>query len=74
MLYFAEIAQIIYELRSIGLREIHICGSGPALFCPIERKEMATAIKLMIERKLNVSTFITTALERYQGSQHDNNS
>lgn len=71
---FAEIAQIIYELRSIGLREIHICGSGPALFCPIERKEMATAIKLMIERKLNVSTFITTALERYQGSQHDNNS
>jgi len=71
---FQEITLITDELRSLGLREVHLCGSGPALFCPIERKEMATAIKLIIERKLKISTYLTTALKTYSGSPNDGNS
>lgn len=71
---FDGISSILDELRSLGLREIHLCGSGPALFCPIERREMATAVKLIMERQMSVSTHLTSAVKRYSGFPNDDNS
>ena len=36
-------------LHSLGAREIHLAGSGPAIYAPVSRKELGTAIHLMLE-------------------------
>ncbi len=37
-------------LHSLGAREIHLAGSGPSMFAPVSRREMGTAIQLILER------------------------
>ena len=37
------------ELSALGAGEIHLAGSGPSLFAPVARKELGTAIQLMLE-------------------------
>ena len=36
---------------SLGAREIHVAGSGPALFAPVARKERGTTIELMLKHR-----------------------
>ena len=36
-------------LEDLGAREIHLAGSGPALYAPVSRREIGTAIHLMLE-------------------------
>ena len=43
---FPEIRACWDDMRSLGAREIHLCGSGPAIYAAIERKELATTIHL----------------------------
>jgi 4-diphosphocytidyl-2-C-methyl-D-erythritol kinase len=37
--------------RSLGAREIHLCGSGPSMFAPVSRRELGTAIQLLLQSK-----------------------
>ena len=37
--------------HSLGAREIHLAGSGPSLFAPVSRKEMGTAIQLLLNHR-----------------------
>ena len=38
------------DMYAAGAREIHVCGSGPAIYAAVERKEIATTIQLVMER------------------------
>ena len=38
-------------LHSLGAREIHVAGSGPALYAPVSRREVGTAIQLMLQSR-----------------------
>lgn len=35
---------------SLGAREVHLAGSGPALYAPVSRREQGTALELMLSR------------------------
>ena len=36
------------SLVSLGAREVHLAGSGPAMFAPVSRKELGTALQLVL--------------------------
>ena len=58
---FPEIRACWDDMRSLGAREIHLCGSGPAIYAAIERKELATTVHLVMEKIKGWRTFIARA-------------
>ena len=38
-------------LYSLGAREIHLAGSGPSIFAPVSRKEVGTALHLLLRHQ-----------------------
>ena len=36
---------------SMGAREIHVAGSGPSMFAPVSRKEVGTALELLLRHR-----------------------
>ena len=48
---FPGLAAYWDTFHSLGAREIHVAGSGPALFAPVSRKEQGTALELMLRHK-----------------------
>ena len=38
-------------LYSLGAREIHLAGSGPSMFAPVSRKEVGTALHLLLRHQ-----------------------
>jgi len=36
---------------ALGAREIHLAGAGPSLFAPVSRKELGTALQLMLKHR-----------------------
>jgi len=48
-------------LASLGAREIHLAGSGPSMFAPVSRKEVGTAIDLLLTHQYGwVSHLVST--------------
>ena len=40
-----------HALHSLGAREIHLAGIGPAMFAPVSRREIGTAIHLLLRTR-----------------------
>ena len=38
-------------LESLGAREIHLAGSGPSMFAPVSRREVGTALDLLLKHR-----------------------
>ena len=49
------------DMRAAGAREIHVAGSGPAIYAAVERKEIATTIHLVMERIKGWNSLVTRA-------------
>ena len=49
------------DMYAAGAREIHVCGSGPAIYAAIERREIATTIQLVMERIKGWRSLVTRA-------------
>ena len=49
------------DMYAAGAREIHVSGSGPAIFAAVERKEIATTIHLVMERIKGWRSLVTRA-------------
>ena len=49
------------DLHSAGAREIHVSGSGPALYAAIDRREMATTVQLVMEKIKGWPSMVTRA-------------
>jgi 4-diphosphocytidyl-2-C-methyl-D-erythritol kinase len=48
---FPGIKEYWDTLASLGAREIHLAGSGPSMFAPVSRKEVGTAIELLLTHR-----------------------
>lgn len=48
---FPGLTQYWEAFQSLGAREIHVAGSGPALFAPVSRREQGTALELMLRHR-----------------------
>ncbi len=49
------------DMHAAGAREIHVSGSGPTVYAAIERKEIATAVQLVMERIKGWPTILARA-------------
>ncbi len=49
------------DMYAVGAREIHVAGSGPAIYSAVERKEIATTIHLVMERIKGWNSLVTRA-------------
>ncbi|MCH8109643.1 MAG: hypothetical protein IIB15_05895, partial [Chloroflexi bacterium] len=47
-------------LYSLGAREIHLAGSGPSLFAPVSRKEVGTALHLMLKHQHGMEAYLVS--------------
>ena len=45
----------------LGAREIHLAGSGPSLFAPVSRKEVGTALHLMLAHRHGWDAYLVSA-------------
>ena len=57
---FPSLAQYRDVLYSLGVREIHVAGSGPALYAPILRKEIGTAVQAILEYRYGWQAYLTS--------------
>ena len=48
-------------LHSLGAREIHLAGSGPALFAPVSRREVGTALQLVLRHRHGWESYLVNA-------------
>ena len=44
--------------RSIGARELHLAGTGPSIFAPVSRREMGTALQLLLTRRYGWEAYL----------------
>ena len=49
-------------LYSLGARELHLAGSGSAIYAPVSRKEVGTAIQLILQRRYGWEAHLVTTL------------
>lgn len=56
-------------LHSLGAREIHIAGSGPALYAPVSRKEVGTAIQTLLQHRYGWEAHLVRTQARYEPTQ-----
>ena len=49
------------DMYAAGAREIHVSGSGPALYAAVERREIATTIQLIMEKIKGWDSLVTRA-------------
>lgn len=50
-------------LYRTGAREIHLTGSGPTLFAPVARREVGTAIHLLLRHSRGWETYLVSAYD-----------
>ena len=56
-----EVDRCWNDMYAAGAREIHVCGSGPAIYAAVERREIATTIQLVMERIKGWRSLVTRA-------------
>ena len=49
--------------ESLGAREIHLAGAGPSLFAPVSRKEMGTALSLMLRHRFGWEAHLVSSAQ-----------
>ena len=47
-----------FGMESLGLREIHLCGSGPSLFSIVNRREIGSAIQLLLSHTKGINAYL----------------
>ena len=56
-----DVARCWSDMHAAGAREIHVAGSGPTVYAAIERKEIATAVHLVMEKIKGWPSIVTRA-------------
>jgi 4-diphosphocytidyl-2-C-methyl-D-erythritol kinase len=47
--------------EALGAREIHVAGSGPTLFASVAKKEVGTALQLLLQHKNHWNSYLVSA-------------
>ena len=56
-----EVDRCWNDMYAAGAREIHVSGSGPAIYAAVERREIATTVQLVMERIKGWDSLVTRA-------------
>ena len=56
--------KVLAVLNKVGIQEIHLTGSGPSLFTVVTRKEIATALSLLLNHKYHIKAFAVENISR----------
>ncbi len=56
--------KVLGILKEIGIKEIHLTGSGPSLFTVVTGKEVATALSLLLNHKHHIKAFAVENISR----------
>lgn len=57
---FPGIEEYWEAFHSIGAHELHIAGSGPSIYAPVSRKEVGTALELLLRHRFDWNARLTT--------------
>ncbi len=58
---FPELARYRDAFLRVGAREVHVAGSGPSLYAPVSRRELGTAIELLLRHTHGWRAHLTPA-------------
>ena len=58
------IEEAICIFNKVGVQEIHLAGSGPSLFTIVKRKEIATALSLLLTHKHQLESYVVDSVSR----------
>ena len=65
---FSGLKQHWDTLSSLGASEIHLAGSGPTLFAPVSRKEVGTALHLLLRHRYGWDAHLVSSWQPPTGS------
>lgn len=57
--------KVLTILDKVGIKEIHLTGSGPSLFTLVKRKEIATALSLLLKHKHHIKAYAVENISRF---------
>ena len=55
-------------LHSLGAREIHLAGSGPSLYAPVSRREVGSALQLLLTHTHGMEAYLVSTWRPADGS------
>ena len=58
---FPDLEEYWNGFSSIGAREIHLAGSGPSMFAPVSRREVGTALALLLRHRFGWDAHLVSA-------------
>jgi len=58
------IKEVVRIFNKVGIQEIHLAGSGPSLFTIVKRKEIATALSLLLTHKHQLESYVVDSVSR----------
>ena len=58
---FPELGRYRDAFMQVGAREVHVTGSGPSLYAPVSRRELGTAIELLLRHTHGWRAHLTPA-------------
>ena len=58
------IKEVVSIFNKVGVQEIHLAGSGPSLFTIVKRKEIATALSLLLTHKHQLESYVVDSVSR----------
>lgn len=59
-----SITETVCIFNKVGVQEIHLAGSGPSLFTIVKRKEIATALSLLLTHKHQLESYVVNSVSR----------
>ncbi|PZC42144.1 MAG: 4-diphosphocytidyl-2-C-methyl-D-erythritol kinase [Chloroflexi bacterium] len=59
-----SIQEALSVFNKVGVQEIHLTGSGPSLFTIVKRKEIASALSLLITHKHQLESYVVDNVSR----------
>ena len=57
---FPGLDQYWSTFQSLGAREIHLAGSGPSMFAPVSRREVGTALQLLLSHRYGWEAYLVS--------------
>ena len=66
---FPGLEQYWSTFTSLGAREVHLAGSGPSMFAPVSRKEMGTALHLLLTHRYGWEARLVTAVGAQEANE-----
>ena len=58
------IKEVVRIFNKVGVQEIHLGGSGPSLLTIVKRKEIATALSLLLTHKHQLESYVVDSVSR----------